>query len=256
MARPELQFWKQSGTSASLSAGVSSLVHATLIAASVWATLPSPDDAKPDESHVWYLPPPDPKPARTGSAETIQYVALAPEGPGSGMGAEGVGVELDAGHRDDRSLGNVGRDSVTSVDEPGADGADSVFTIIEVDSAATRLPESAAPKYPKDLLDKRVQGQAIVQFVVDTTGFADPTSFTVVLASHPDFAASVRDALPGMRFSTAKIGNIKVRQLVELPFTFNIVDPPPLPAESTKALTATKRRPPARPARPTRPTLP
>jgi hypothetical protein len=242
MARPELQFWRHSGASASMSAGVSSLVHATLIAASVWATLPSPDDLEPPDADVWYMPPPDPKPNRTtGSAETIQYVALAPEGPGSGLGAEGSGVELDAGRSDDRSLGNIGRDSVTSVEEPGVEGSDSVFTIIEVDSAATRLPESAAPKYPKDLLERRVQGQAIVQFVVDTTGFADPASFSVVLASHPDFVASVREALPGMRFSTAKIGSVKVRQLVELPFTFHIADPPPVQAESTTARTATKR---------------
>ena len=121
------------------------------------------------------------------------------------------------------------------------DGADTVFTIIEVDTVATRLPESAAPRYPAELLEQRVEGQAIVQFVVDTTGRADATSFAVIVSSHPGFTQSVRDALPGMKFTPARIGTTKVRQLVELPFTFNIADP--VPADTAATRTATKRPP-------------
>ena len=54
--------------------------------------------------------------------------------------------------------------------------------------------------------------------------YADVTSFTVLKATHPEFVAAVRDALPYMRFSPAKIGPLKVRQLVEQSFSFKITD--------------------------------
>jgi Gram-negative bacterial TonB protein C-terminal len=243
MAKMDMRFWRPEGGT-QLSAGFSTLVHTLVI--SVWIAGTAPSDAPIEETalgRVLYLPPPNPEPARTGSAEAVRYVDLAPEGPGVGTGAETTGIELAMTPRSpSQDVGNVGTDSINATERPGNDAADSVFTIIEVDTAAARLPESAAPQYPADLLAKRVQGQAIVQFVVDTNGFADVMSFTVVLASHPDFAASVRQALPGMRFASARIGSTKVRQLVELPFSFAIKDPPPdttVPANASKP----RRRP-------------
>src|SRR5581483_8749932 len=100
--------------------------------------------------------------------------------------------------------------------------ADSVFTVLEVDTAVVRSQSSAAPAYPLELLAKHIEGMALVRYVVDTTGFADPTSFVVVRSTDPGFARAVREALPYMRFSPAKIGTMKVRQLVEQPFTFRI----------------------------------
>lgn len=243
MARIHTEFWKHQRGASSVSAAFSTLAHALIIGAWVVVTLPRFRPPPPDpDTPVWYLPPPDPKPAVRGSAETVRYVDIAPEGPGAGTGIaeEGTGVELDAGRPDNNERGNSGLDSTTTVEQLGSEGSDTVFTIIEVDTAARRLAESAAPRYPQELLEKRVEGEAIVQFVVDTTGLADTTSFVVVLASHPDFARSVRQALPGMRFSTARIGSMKVRQLVELPFAFNIAEPPP---DTTRA-TAARRRPP------------
>ena len=243
MPRMELKFWKpQGGTS--WSASFSTLAHAILVVA--WIAATAPNDEPVEETalgRVLYLPPPNPEPVQGGSAEAIQYVDVAPEGFGVGTGVEEAGVEL-AVHAvsPSESVGKGGRDSITASERAGSDATDSVFTVIEVDTAAARLPESAAPSYPPDLLAKRVQGQAIVQFVVDTSGQADVHSFSVVLASHPDFAAAVRAALPGMKFASARIGTTKVRQLVELPFSFAIKDPPPDSLES-KAAPRRSRRP-------------
>ena len=104
---------------------------------------------------------------------------------------------------------------------------DTVATAIDVDSMVTRFSDSAAPSYPAKLLELKIEGGAYVQFVVDTTGLADPASFRVISATHPEFAQSVRDALPGMRFSPAILRSKKVRQLVEQPFMFKIVAPAP-----------------------------
>jgi hypothetical protein len=41
-------------------------------------------------------------------------------------------------------------------------------------------------------------------------------------SSNPGFIDAVREALPYMRFKPAKIGPLKVRQLVEQNFTFKI----------------------------------
>ena len=102
---------------------------------------------------------------------------------------------------------------------------DSVATVLEVDSAVARHPESAAPSYPPELLAKLIEGGAFVQFIVDTTGHVDTTSFKVVSATHPEFAEAVRRTLPAMRFSPAIMHSRKVRQLVEQPFMFKIVQP-------------------------------
>ena len=96
-----------------------------------------------------------------------------------------------------------------------------------VDSAVVRSQNSAAPAYPVDLLEKHVEGRVLAQYVVDTTGFADPTSLAVLSSTHDLFTRAAREALPYMRFTPAKIGRSKVRQLVEQSFTFRITPPTP-----------------------------
>ena len=246
MSKVHLNFWKrEAAISAPTSAGFSTFTHVVLIGAWVVVTNPSIEQTTTEaDERVWYLPPPNSRPAQSPSAETIRYVEIAPDGPGAGLGLASespASVELQQLPSDGQPAGNIGEDPMSRPDQVLLDGADTVFTIIEVDTVATRLPESAAPRYPAELLEQRVEGQAIVQFVVDTTGRADATSFAVIVSSHPGFTQSVRDALPGMKFTPARIGTTKVRQLVELPFTFNIADP--LPADTAATRTATKRPP-------------
>jgi TonB family protein len=243
MAKLELQFWKSSKSSAGTSVTISVLLHAALISASVVSTLPEPG-VPPGSlaNRVYYLPPPNRVPAQRATRETIHYIALAPIGEGNGFGLPATRADRKATAVRDLDFGDSGRDSATSVDLAAYTGTDSVFTLVDVDTAAKRLAESAAPKYPKELLEKRVEGSTLVQFVVDTTGFADTTSFRVVTASQPEFAKAVREALPQMRFASARIGDSKVRQLVELPFTFNIATPPPTAPAPTVEATASRRR--------------
>lgn len=101
--------------------------------------------------------------------------------------------------------------------------AQDAFTLVDVDSVAMRDPTSAAPAYPAPLQERGIEGTVVVRFVVDTTGRADPETFRLVTASHPLFGAAVREAVPGMKFLPARIGAVKVRQLVELPFNFRII---------------------------------
>jgi TonB family protein len=105
----------------------------------------------------------------------------------------------------------------------------SVFSEIEVDEVAARDPESAGPSYPDSLLDRRIEGETRVSFVVDSSGRAELGSFRVLAATHAGFADAVRVALPLMKFRPAQIGQKKVAQLVEQPFVFKITTPSAIP---------------------------
>ncbi len=89
-------------------------------------------------------------------------------------------------------------------------------------SPALAMPGSPFPRYPDILKMAGVEGEAIVTFVVDTTGVAVPGSERVVKATHQLFANSVLNALPKMRFRVNAVDGRNVQQLVQLPVVFNI----------------------------------
>lgn len=100
---------------------------------------------------------------------------------------------------------------------PGPAGA---FDEGQVDVAVVLDQRSPLPRYPDGLRAWRLEGVARLTFVVDTLGRVEMPSVKVLESSHPAFAASVRAALPRMRFRPARIGPRAVRQLVEFPITF------------------------------------
>lgn len=120
------------------------------------------------------------------------------------------------------------------------------FMEIEVDSAAVRHPESAAPAYPPEMMRLGIAGYAAVRFVVDSTGNVDMPTIQLIEASRLEFWFAVRDALPRMRFTPARRGSIPVRQLAEQMFRFEIAVPKPDTIPPTKIPTRAPRKiPPA-----------
>jgi TonB family protein len=99
------------------------------------------------------------------------------------------------------------------------------FTEIQVDSAAERDPLSAGPAYPKAMLEKQIEGSALMRFVIDSTGLIDLKTIAIQKATHPDFAKAVEDVMPRMHFRPALMGSKAVRQLVEQEFKFQIKAP-------------------------------
>jgi periplasmic protein TonB len=98
--------------------------------------------------------------------------------------------------------------------------SDQPYFDFQVEKAAAAIPGSGAPAYPEMLKSSGVEGEALVQFIVDTTGRAELGSFKVLRASHDAFGQAVKAALPRMRFLPAEIGGRKVRMLVQQPFAF------------------------------------
>jgi outer membrane biosynthesis protein TonB len=171
-------------------------------------------------NRLYYIPPPDQVARVHGSGESIHYIALA-TGAGPGMSSIDPKNDFAAAEQLPRA-GKKAPDTTLTTSGNTEAKSDSVFTVLEVDSAVTRSQNSAAPAYPLDLLKKNVEGSVVARYVVDTTGFADTTSLVVLKATDPEFADAVREALPYMRFSPAKMGGHKVRQLVEQGFGFRI----------------------------------
>lgn len=202
---------------------LSVVVHATTITAWVVATLPDTTVARYSiVNHVIYLPPPDRVPQSGTGGDRVRYTRIAEQGLGSGRGGRTSGDAKQVEAR--RSIGVVAPviDSVEAAPGPESPGRDTVYSVLEVDTAVVRLAASAAPAYPLKLLEQHVEGFVNAQYTVDTTGFADTTTFKVLTATNPEFVTAVRNVLPHMRFSPAKIGNYKVPQLVQQQFRFRI----------------------------------
>jgi protein TonB len=109
--------------------------------------------------------------------------------------------------------GVVGGQTTTQID------ANQTYFEFQVEKQAA-VAQAAQPRYPDMLRSANVEGEVLAQFVVDTTGRAEMSSFKVIKTSHDLFTNSVRAVLPQMRFYPAEVGGRKVRQLVQMPFQF------------------------------------
>jgi len=79
---------------------------------------------------------------------------------------------------------------------------------------------SPNPAYPAELKAAKVSGVVLAQFVVDTLGRAEVSTFKVLKSDHQLFTEAVKNTLPDLRFIPAEVGGRKVKQLVQQPFTF------------------------------------
>ena len=96
-----------------------------------------------------------------------------------------------------------------------------LYTADGVDTpAATDSAHPVQPAYPDSLFRAAVGGRVIVEFVVDIDGRADMGTFGAVLSTNYRFTDAVRQAVTAARFTPAWRGGKRVRQLMQLPFTF------------------------------------
>jgi len=100
--------------------------------------------------------------------------------------------------------------------------SDQPYFEFQVEKPVVPAPGSVSPRYPDMLRQAGVEGEVLAQFVVDTTGRAEPGSLKILKSSHDMFVQSVKNALPNMKFIPAEVGGRKVKQLVQQPFTFSI----------------------------------
>jgi protein TonB len=90
----------------------------------------------------------------------------------------------------------------------------------QVDHGARLLPNTALPEYPAALRGAKIEGKVLAQFVLDTSGRYVPGTFKVLMSSHEQFTRAVASALPALRFRPAEVRGRRVKQLLQVPFTF------------------------------------
>lgn len=156
------------------------------------------------------------------SFEQIRYLAI-----GAGTEQDGVAnsrKKFDK-HGEFGMPGLAGARAVPAVPTlkvPESALPDNAYSVLDVDSAAVRDPDSAAPAYPSVMMLKGIAGHATMRFVIDSTGMIDLSTVTLLDASHAEFVQAVREAMPKMRFHPAKMGLQAVRQLAEQLFKFEL----------------------------------
>ncbi|MFN0100056.1 MAG: carboxypeptidase regulatory-like domain-containing protein [Gemmatimonadaceae bacterium] len=104
------------------------------------------------------------------------------------------------------------------------------FAAADVDAVVELREETMArPQYPESLFVDGVAGVVLAEFVVDSAGRPMPQTFSIVLATHNDFAIAVRRAVLAQRYTPARKSGKPVAQVVQQPFQFV---PPPRPSET------------------------
>lgn len=210
-----------SGDRALPASALSVVVHVVLIAAAVVATADTDGRTAVPEINVIarFLAPPD-RAGQAAQREMVKFVAIGDRG----TLALADRLKLVEVPKPEPETKASGVDELDAPPRPQLAGQDSVFTELEVDSAARRYTWSAAPAYPKVMLDAKREGYVKAEWIVDESGYADTTTFRLVDYTSNEFAKAVRDALPFMRFSPAKFGAKPVKQLVQQEFTFRITN--------------------------------
>ena len=206
-------------TTQTTSVALSMAAHIVLIAGAVAGTARTATATRelPENSIVRFMAPPDREAGQMPQREMVRYVAIAvpplklPPVSGGVLQPPEKVKEVASG-RDERDARQL----------PKLHGEDSVFSVVEVDSAASRYDWSAAPAYPPRMLEKGTEGRVRAEFIVSQEGYVDTTTLQIVETTDDDFTKAVRDALPFMRFKPAKIGKIVVSQRVLQEFRFQI----------------------------------
>jgi TonB family protein len=90
---------------------------------------------------------------------------------------------------------------------------------------ATLPAGNPAPKYPPDLLRRRVEGRVMAEFLVDANGRADVRTLRIVSSPDEQFSQAVGAVLPRLRFLPAERDGTKIEEWVAMPFRFSLDSP-------------------------------
>jgi hypothetical protein len=214
----------------SLSMGPGAVFSAALHAVIVAVLVVEQVRSGTDNSEAWdeviqgltYIAPPD-----VYSAAGAVQVSYEASGGGNGEAdpqdkVDPSGAMARGAGPGDNAAASVSGDLSDMFASPTEDPYENAFSSVEVESKAERDPLSAAPIYPGELMKKGVEGYAAMRFVVDSTGRVDMSTVRILEATHMEFVTAVRSAMPGMKFTPARLGDQPVRQLAEQIFAFRI----------------------------------
>ena len=212
------------------------VAHATLITLLAAVTARASDDTpatEPPPRDITYIAVPEPLPAHRDAARKRTSVDAAPRLPKPP--AKRIDFPIDIPHaipKLDLTKLTADPTDFAIADRPGSDavgdgaptshGIGGAFTAWQVEKETTPLAGNPKPRYPSVLQSARIEGEVLAQFVVDTSGSVDMSTFRAIGATNELFVDAVRHALARWKFHPAEAGGRKVKQLVQMPLTFRV----------------------------------
>lgn len=118
-------------------------------------------------------------------------------------------------------IGKGLKGSAGGANSTGTTAGSDIYTENDVDEVVVSLG-NVQPVYPEAMRAAGVEGQVLVQFIVNEKGRVESGSIKIINSANPMFEASVRSALPRMKFKPATVNGRPVKQLVQQPFQFKL----------------------------------
>lgn len=215
----------------------SAVIHAVLITAAVYGTLHASEALeKPHAEKVEFVTvkkdePPPPKEAPKPPPPDVVMKAPPPKGfqvLTAPIKIPDVLPDIDLSKKVTNEADFTGKGVAGGIAKGVVGGTptpineNQTFFDFQVEKQVAPYSGNPPPRYPDMLRSANVEGEVLAQFVVDTTGRADMGSFKVLKSTHDLFTNAVKAALPNMKFYPAEVGGRKVKQLVQMPFQFNL----------------------------------
>ncbi len=104
---------------------------------------------------------------------------------------------------------------------PSAAPRETVFAAGAVETPP-RLTTVPTPDYPDGLRRAGVEGDVVVEVVIDRAGRPEPASIRVVSSPHPDFEAPARAVIAQAVFTPGRVQGSAVPTLVRVPVRFRL----------------------------------
>jgi protein TonB len=211
---------------------LSFLVHAAVIFAAVKVTTGAAEGIKKivaDTTMVFLKPPPPPPPPPDQPPPDV-IVSQNPPPKGfqtvvapTDIPKDIPPIDLDEKPFDPKDFTGKGVEGGIAAGIVGGTGpvTGEVFLEAQLDDPVQPI-SIPTPRYPPVLQSAGIAGRVELQYVVDTTGHAEPASFKVLKTTHPAFVEPAKEAITKGVFKPAKFKGTPVRQLVQQAISFKV----------------------------------
>jgi periplasmic protein TonB len=211
---------------------VSFLVHAAVIFAAVKVTTGAAEGIKKivaDTTMVFLKPPPPPPPPPDQPPPDV-IVSQNPPPKGfqtvvapTDIPKDIPPIDLNEKPFDPKDFTGKGVEGGIAAGIVGGTGpvTGEVFLEAQLDDPVQPI-SIPTPRYPPVLQSAGIAGRVELQYVVDTTGHAEPASFKVLKTTHPAFVEPAKEAIAKGVFKPAKFKGTPVRQLVQQAISFKV----------------------------------
>jgi protein TonB len=221
---------KQRGSRSVGQTVLSVVVHGLIIFAAVQATKGVAETIKnrPVDTTMVFLKPPPPPPPPPDQPPPDVIVAANPPPKGfqtvvapTDIPKDIPPIDLNEKPFDPKDFTGKGVEGGIAAGVVGGTGPVSGEVFLEAQLDDPVQPISIpTPRYPPVLQSAGIAGSVDLQYVVDTTGHAEPNSFKVLKTTHQAFVDPAEEAIRKGVFKPAKFKGQPVRQLVQQRISF------------------------------------